>query len=412
MSDSTELLVQAVRMLPGTANNSGAGMPGVDGLVDIRIVNDAIAEVGAGLQPSTGAQVIPGNGALVLPGLVDGHGHIDKTLWGRGWHSHGAGPSVADRIEYETRTLRQLAQDTERESSALLRHMIARGSTHLRTHVDVTPELGLSHFEATQRVREQFSAYMDMQVVAFPQVGVTRAPGTAELLDAALAQGAEVLGGIDPIGIDQDPKGQLDILFELCERHGCELDIHLHDRGEVGAISVELIADRCRALGMQGKIVISHAFCLGSVDSDRRAALLALLIEQDIAVMSHGPSGGTPFPPLRELQAAGVRLFSGSDGIRDTWGPLNTGDMLERAFLVAYVNGFRDDDGLELALHMCTHGGAGIMGATGYGLEPGCQADLVLVEAENGPHAVIAHGPRKLVLKRGRVVARDDSCLV
>ena len=137
-----------------------------------------------------------------------------------------------------------------------------------------------------------------------------------------------------------------------------------------------------------------------------------LLVEQDIAIMTHGPGGGTPVPPARLLHERGVRVFAGTDGVRDTWGPLNSGDMLERAYLVAYLNGLRDDPGLELALDMATYAGAQVMGVDRYGLEPGCVADLVLVEAQTAAEAVVAHPPRRLVLKNGEVVARDGRCLL
>jgi cytosine deaminase len=102
-----------------------------------------------------------------------------------------------------------------------------------------------------------------------------------------------------------------------------------------------------------------------------------------------------------------VRLFSGSDGVRDTWSPLNNGDMLERAHLIAYKNGFRHDEDIELALRLCTTGGAQAMGVQDYGLDLGCSADLMLVEAETVAEAVVMHPARRAVIKAGRVVARD-----
>ena len=170
--------------------------------------------------------------------------------------------------------------------------------------------------------------------------------------------------------------------------------------------------ERTLALGMQGRVVISHAFCLGSVPERRLSALLERLREARIAIMSHGPGGGTPCPQARVLDAAGITVFSGTDGVRDTWGPLNGVDMLERAYLVAYVNGFRDDPGLELALRMATSHGADIMGVEGYGLAPGCSADLVLLNARTQAEAVAAHPPRQMVFKRGELIARDGELLV
>ncbi|MEQ8816313.1 MAG: amidohydrolase family protein [Thalassobaculum sp.] len=373
---------------------------------DIAVSAGRIAAIGADL-PRDGAEVVDGTGCLALPGLVDAHAHIDKTLWGTPWHPHQAGPTLIDKIDNERRVLNTLGLSAEVQSARLLRHMVARGTTHVRTHVDIGPDVGLSHFHGIQAMREAHREWIDVEVVAFPQTGVMIRPGTLDLLEQAVREGAEVVGGLDPVGVDRDPKGQLDGIFAIADRHGCGVDIHLHDRGDLGAVTIDMIVERTRALGLKGKVAISHAFCLGMLDRPRLDGLLDDLVELDIAVMTHAPSGPTPFPPIRLLHDRGVRLFSGSDGVRDTWGPLNTGDMLERAFLLAYRSGFRHDPDIEIALRMATYGGAQVMGAAGYGLAVGAAADLVLVEAETAAEAVAFHPVRRLVLKRGRVAARD-----
>jgi cytosine/creatinine deaminase len=308
--------------------------------------------------------------------------------------------------------LKTLGLSAEVQSARLLRHMVARGTTHVRTHVDIGPDIGLAHFHGIQAMRDSHRDWIDVEIVAFPQTGVMIKPGTLELLEQAVREGAEAIGGLDPVGVDRDPKGQLDGIFAIADRHGCGVDIHLHDRGDLGAVTIDMIVERTRALGLKGKVVISHAFCLGMVEPARLDGLVDDLLDQDIAIMTHAPSGPTPFPPVRLLHDRGVRLLSGSDGVRDTWGPLNTGDMLERAFLLAYRSGFRDDSSLEVALRMATYGGAQTMGVTDYGVTVGSAADLGMVEAETAAEAVAFHPMRRLVLKRGQVVARDGRSLL
>lgn len=379
---------------------------------DLRLTDGRIVESGPGLTPAPASEVFDCTGCIAIPGLVDAHAHIDKTLWGAPWHPHEAGPSVLDRIANERRVLNKLDLSVETQSARLVRHMVARGTTHVRTHVDIGPEIGLRHFHGIQAMRESHRGWIDVEMVAFPQTGVMTQPGTLDLLEQAVQGGAEVVGGLDPIGIDRDPVGQLDGIFAIADRHGAAIDIHLHDVGELGAVTIEMIAERTRALGMHGRVTISHAFCLGSVGAPRREGLIDTLVELDIAIMTHGPGGGTPFPPVRRLNERGVRVFSGSDGVRDAWGPLNTGDMLERAYLVSYVNGFRDDPAIELALSMATYAGAQVMGVKDYGLDEGCAADLVIVEASTPAEAVAAHPPRRLVITNGAVVARNGECLL
>ena len=395
---AASLLLRDVR-LPGT------------GAVDIAVLDGRIAAIGPALTVPPGTPTVDGAGELALPGLVDGHAHLDKTLWGTPWHPHQAGPSIAERIANERRVLAALDLSPQQQSARLLAHLVARGTTHVRTHVDIAPELGLAHLHGVQATAAAWHDAVDIQIVAFPQCGVMIRPGTLDLLDQAAREGAALLGGLDPIGIDGDPTGQLDALFAIAARRGCGIDIHLHDRGEAGAATIDRIAERTAALGLAGRVAVSHAFCLGELEPARLEPLVDRLLDNDIAVMTHGPAGRVPFPPIRRLAERGVRLFTGSDGVRDAWTPLNTGDMLERAYLLAYCSGFREDDDLALALRMATFGGAQVIGAERYGLEVGADADLVLVAAENEAEAVALHPPRRLVLKRGRVVARDGACL-
>jgi cytosine deaminase len=385
---------------------------GADGVVDVQLRDGLIAAVGGTLPAAPGVDIIDATGCLMLPGLVDAHAHLDKTLWGTPWHPHQAGPLLWDKISNERQVLAQLNLSPALQSARILRHMLACGTTHCRTHVDIGPDIGLKHFHGMLAMRETHRDWMDLQVVAFPQTGVIIRPGTLDLLEQAVREGAEVLGGLDPMGIDHDPKGQLDGLFAIAGRHGCELDIHLHDAGALGAATFEMIAERTRALGLKGKVAVSHAFCLGQVEPARLEQLVTLLLDNDIAIMSHAPSGPTLFPPLKLLHERGVRLFTGSDGVRDTWGPLNNGDLLERAYLIAYRSGFRHDADIDLALRMATFGGAQVMGLKGYGLQVGDAADLLLVEAETAAEAVCFHPARRWVIKRGRVVAQDGRCLL
>ncbi len=388
------------------------GRPWGTQTADIAVRDGHIAAIGSDLPAAPGDEVIDARGCLVIPGLVDAHAHIDKTLWGTPWHPHQAGPTLMDKIQNERRVLGSLGLAPEVQSARLLRRLIACGTTHVRTHVDVGPDVGLAHLHGVQAMRDRHRDWIDIDFVAFPQTGVMIRPGTLELLEQAVRDGAQVIGGLDPVGVDRDPKGQLDGIFAIAGRHGCGVDIHLHDRGDLGAVTIEMIAERTRSLGLAGKVAISHAFCLGGVEPARLESLIALLLDNDIAIMTHAPSGPTPFPPIRLLHERGVRLFTGSDGIRDTWSPLNNGDMLERAYLLAYRSGFRDDPGIEIALRMATYGGAQVMGVEHYGLAVGSAADLVLVEAETAAEAVAFHPARRLVLKRGRVVARDGRSLL
>ena len=377
-------------------------------LASIHIVDGRIASIGAG---SNQAEAIDGGGAIALAGLVEAHTHLDKTLWGMGWHKHQAGPRLIDKIDNERTLKKTLGIDPARQSARQIVLSVQHGTTHIRSHVDVDTDVGLAGIEGVMATRERYRDVVDLEIVAFPQSGMLVRPGTVALLDRALAMGAEVVGGLDPCAIDRDPKGHVDQVFALAQKYGRPVDIHLHEPGEMGAFSMELILERTTALGMQGKVTISHAFCLGAPDRDLTDPLIDALAKTGVAIMTTGPAS-RPAPPVKRLVERGITVCSGSDGIRDTWGPYGSADMLERAMFIGQRNNFRHDQEVEMALDVCTHGGAKVMGLRDYGLAPGCAADLVLVEGESLTEAVVSHAPRRLVVKRGRVVARDGKALM
>ena len=229
--------------------------------------------------------------------------------------------------------------------------------------------------------------------------------------------GADLVGGLDPCGYDRDPVAHLDVVFGVADRHGIGVDIHLHETGELGAFTIELIAERTAALGLQGQVTISHAFALSSVDRDRQAALIELLAAHDIAVATIAPGNRDPLP-LEALRAAGVRVGLGQDGIRDYWSPYGNGDVLERTWQLAFRNSYRYDELVELCVDVAARGGRAVVTGEPWsraavgdddrsGLAPGAPADLLVVAADTVTAAVMDHPPRSLVVRGGVVIARD-----
>ncbi|RYF33902.1 MAG: cytosine deaminase [Comamonadaceae bacterium] len=378
--------------------------------VDVLVHGDRIAAIGPAIAAPPDATVEEGGGAMLLPGLVEGHTHLDKTLWGLDWYANAVGPRLTDRIDNERAYRHTSGHDAAAQSLALARAFLALGTTRIRTHVDIDTQAGLRHLEGTLRTRDAMREVQEIQTVAFPQSGLLVRDGTAALLDAALAAGADVLGGLDPCAIDGDPVRSLDVLFGIAERHGKPLDIHLHEPGAMGAFSLGLILDRTEALGMQGKVAISHGFCLGDLAAPERDALIARMAALGVVLITSAPPSRS-VPPLLVCRQAGVTVVGGNDGIRDTWTPYGKPDMLERAMLIGLRYNLRRDDELAVALDCVTHAGARGCGFAHYGLVPGDRADLVLVDAQTVAHAVVDRPVRRLVVAGGRVVARDGQLI-
>jgi cytosine/adenosine deaminase-related metal-dependent hydrolase len=353
---------------------------------------------------ASGAQE-PCQGLLALPGLVDGHIHLDKTFLGLPWMPHRPDASVAGRIAAEKAQMAGIAEPISRRARRMVDHVAARGTTALRTHVDVDSATGLRGLEALLALRAEVSHLVSLQIVAFPQSG---AVAHAQVLEDAVRAGADVVGGLDPAGIDNDIEAQLRLVFGIAERHAVPIDIHLHDPGELGAFELRRIAAHARAAGMAGRVAVSHAYALGEVGEATLARTAAALAEAGVAIMTNGP-GPEAMPPIRRLVAEGVEVFAGSDNIRDAWSPYGNGDMLDRARLVGYRAALLTDAELGLALDLVTSAPARIMGLPPPVLAEGAAADLVLVAAEHVAEAVATAPARALVVKAGRIVARGGA---
>src|SRR5205085_2201543 len=151
--------------------------------------------------------------------------------------------------------------------------------------------------------------------VAFPQSGILKSPGTPELLNEAVRLGADLVGGLDPGSFDRDVDGHLDVVFGVAEKHGVDVDIHLHDAGTLGLFTIQEICERTRALGMQGRVAVSHAYGLGDLAPDQAKKAADLIAASGVSIMTNAP-GNHNFPPVALLRSAGVTVFSGSDNIR------------------------------------------------------------------------------------------------
>jgi len=372
---------------------------------DILVRDGAIERIAPAID-APGAEVLDVASKLVLPGLVDSHTHLDKTLCGGPWVPHSARDELADRIANERRRRGELGLPNADYATALLERMAAAGTSYVRSHTDIDPGVGMRGVEMGGEAVARLGGRVTVEQVAFPQSGLLTNPGTAELLEEALKAGVENVGGLDPAGGDNDPVGHLDVIFGLAERYGAGIDIHLHDAGSLGAWQLGLIAERTKATGLGGRVTVSHAYGFGQVSAAEQDRLIEQLAEARVTVLTAAVYS-YPLPPIKRLRAAGVNVACGHDGIRDLWGPYGTGDMLERAMHVAYRSGFRRDEDIELALEAATYGGARTLRLGAYGLEPGAPADLVVLAARSPAEAVVARPVRELVLKGGRVVARD-----
>ncbi|MCW2289411.1 cytosine deaminase [Leucobacter luti] len=345
--------------------------------------------------------VLPNPHLLATPGLVDSHIHPDKTTWGDPWMSRRPAHSLTELIENDRATQFDLPSSVEDRSYALMQHALANGTLAMRAHVDVSTELGLRNVEGVRAAAERLAPHLSVQIVAFPQFGLLTDPGTLDLMAAALTAGADLVGGIDPLGIEGDLHGHLDAIFGLADQSGRDLDIHLHDGGEDGLAEIREIAARTVAGGRQGRVTIGHAFALCDETLPSLGETLDCVAEAGIwiATCALGPD---PVPNIDRFEQHGVRLVAGSDGVRDTWSPFGSGSMVDRAHLLAYRTGAMTDAELERAFRIASTAGGEMLGLPDLAEWAGATAPTRLeFAAENLAQLVVDRPVPARVLRHG-----------
>jgi cytosine/adenosine deaminase-related metal-dependent hydrolase len=366
----------------------------------------------AGTVPA-GTTVVEGRGRLLLPSFSDVHVHLDSTRIGLPFREHTGGPGVWTMMMNDRQNWRNAEVPLQDRVNETLGRMIARGTTRVRSYAQVDVDCRLERFDAVAAAKEKFAGQAFVDIIAFPQAGLLLEDGTVELMEEALKAGANVMGGIDPCMLDRDPAKHLDIVFGLAEKYQVPIDIHLHEPGELGVFSTDLVLERTRALGMQGKVTMSHAYQLGSVNEATTRRLIDAFAELDVSMASVAPAaaGQLPIPLLTE---AGVRLGLGEDGQRDYWSPYGNTDMLDRTWQLAFTHGFRKDELIEHCLAIATIGGASILDPSATrlkdtahrpGVDVGDPAELLLVDGETVASTVMDRGKDRTVIHAGKVVA-------
>lgn len=382
--------------------------------VDIHIADGSITGISPHDPVLTGSGEVDGRGRLGLPAFSDVHVHLDSTRIGLPFREHTGAPGVWGMMLNDRNNWRKPEVPLSTTVALTLERMIAHGTTRVRSYAQIDVDCKLEKFEAVLAAKEKFASSAEVQIMAFPQAGLLIEPGTAHYLEEALKLGATVMGGIDPCQLDRDPAKHLDIVFGLAEKYQVDVDIHLHEPGHLAQFSAELIMERTRALGMEGRVTLSHAYELGNISDAATSRLMESMSALDISWATVAPAVSGKQFNLAAMTQAGIRVGLGEDGQRDYWSPYGNCDLLSRTWQLAFTHGLRQDELIEHAAAIATWGGATIMDrslsrlastADRPGFRVGDRADLVLLAGETVTSTVMDLGNDRTVIHDGRVVA-------
>jgi len=363
---------------------------------------------------------IDASGYLVSPPFVDAHFHMDATL-SLGLPRLNQSGTLLEGIALWGELKPHLTVEAIKERA--LRYCdlaVARGLLAIRSHVDICDPRLLA-VDALLEVRKEVAPYLDLQLVAFPQNGYLRDTGAAKLMETALDRGVDVVGGIPHFERTMDEgKKSVEVLCRIAAERGLRVDMHCDESDDPNSRHIETLTAETVRHGLQGRVTGSHLTSMHSMDNYYVSKLLPLMAEAEMNVVSNPLINITlqgrheTYPKRRgmtrvpEMMDAGVKVAFGHDCVMDPWYSLGSADMLEVASMGLHVAQLTGVEQMESCFRAVTEIPATILGLEGYGLEKGCNADLVILQAADPVEALRLKANRLFVIRRGKIIAQSE----
>jgi len=387
-----------------------ASLPGREGRWRVTVEAGCISEISPEGEGGGHAGAWDAGGRLLSPAFVDPHVHVDKALTG----DRVSDAVAASNLEAAIRAVRRLKsafteEDVATRAETSLQWGLAHGTTVARTHCEADRYVGLRAVAGVQAAARAMAGKMDVQLIAFPQEGWFETEGTMEdgaapYIEQALQAGVRIVGGnVNRALWPSDPERQVDESFALAARYDCDIDYHLDNWDTPESFTLPYVARKTVEQGWQGRVSVSHIASLAmvsdaeaadAIDAVRRAGVNVCVLPTRIRLTR-----------VLELMEAGVNVACGTDNLRDPFVRYGDADPLKAMLLLAQITNQLHNAGLERIWRTMTDNAARMLRLADYGLEPGCRADLVLLDATSAPDAILRQAARLAVFKRGVQVA-------
>ena len=386
--------------------------------LDIGIRDGKIAALERNLAGDAG-RTIDAQGLLVSPPFVDIHFHMDATL-SLGLPRLNQSGTLLEGIALWGELKPLLTPEAVAERA--LRYCdlaVAQGLLAIRSHVDICDDR-LTAVDALLDVKQKIAPYIDLQLVAFPQDGYFRSAGAAKNLDRALDKGIDVVGGIPHFERTmEDGARSIEVLCDIAAERGLRVDMHCDETDDPLSRHIETLAAETQRLGLHGRVTGSHLTSMHSMDNYYVSKLLPMMAEAQVHAVANPliniviQGRHDTYPKRRgmtrvpELRSYGINVAFGHDCVMDPWYSLGSADMLDVAHMALHLAHMTSREAMRYCYDAVTTNAAKIMGLDGYGLEVGCNGDLVVLQAADPIEAIRLKARRLFVVRRGKVVAES-----
>lgn len=355
------------------------------------------------------SDALDAKGFLMLPAFRDMHIHLDKTLYGLPWQALSPKRrTVKDMIAYEQQIIPELLKTSVDRAEQLISLLQHYGTHFARTHFNIDPTSGLKSLEHLEKSLDNKKNSFKAELVAFPQHGLYYTDTVALMKDVAQLKSVDFIGGLDPFSIDGNIEKVLDFTVQLALDHKKGIDIHLHEVGESGMKTINYIIDKAiENPQLQGKIFVSHAFALGHLSPKETEKIAERLAEGKVGIVSSVPFRGTMMP-IPVLKRYGVNVLIGNDNVQDYWSTFGSGNMLQKANLIAELYGYETEFQLSRTLQFATQS---ILPLDNKGNRqwpgPGDDASVVLTDASCSAEAVSRISKIEALMTEGNLFWRS-----
>lgn len=365
----------------------------IEGIYEMNSFNDNIERINM-------------KGMLAIPSFKDRHIHLDKGHYGGKWSACTTFTSVFDRIKEEEEFLPSFLNDTEIKAKKLLDLLIKNGVTETRVQCNVDPVIGLGNMERILKALEDYNDKVDYEVVAFPQHGLLRSNSISYMKDA-MRKGAKIVGGLDPATIDDDINKSIDEMMNIAVEFNSDIDIHLHERGTLGAYVIRRLLKVVEEAKWQNRVTISHGYCLGDLDKTDLLNICDSMKELGVELSTTSPID-VSCPPVPFISDYGIKVNIINDNINDHWSPFGSGDLLERLSRMCEKFGVIEEYNLNKYLKLITNGKS-ILDKDGNVLWPkvGDKADMVFCDASCSAEAIARISERNALMKDGKFIFKN-----
>ena len=366
-----------------------------------------------------GEQAIEADGAMVSPPFIESHFHLENALL---WKTPNQSGTLGEAIDIYAEIKKTLdTPDIVRRATTALRAAVANGTLWIRNHVDIDHIAKLQLLEGIVATREKFKDTIDVQIIAFPQLGLARNPEAVDCMWAAMEKGAVIVGGMPHGERDMDDAAKhIEIAFEIAKACDADIDMHIDETDDPYWHTLELLAEKTIAENYQGRVAAGHCCAMGSWDDKMAARIIEKTTKAEISVITNTPinlllegrGDSHPFrrgiPRIKDLIEAGVNVSSGQDDLMNMFYPFGQMDPLEVANIIAHAAHLSSPAQIQEAFNMPRYNAARTLRLADYGIYEGAAANLILIDAQSPVEAIRRQADRLYVIRNGDILVKSE----